>query len=293
MSSLTPNYNFVLPAVNSPTDEDLWGDELNANWSAIDTDLKTVSDQANLASPATLAKTANYTILTTDKNKVILVDATSGDLVITLPTVASATSGFRVSVQKIDASANTVTVDGNGSETIDGAANYVLTERYDVVSVITNGTTWYTQVKVSSVPVFGLGASAYQSTGTSLPSDTDTAISFNQEEYDELDCHSTSVNPSRFTFDFDGRISVVASVNFGTSANGDYVITIKKNGTDVIGYNEWLFTSGAANAKLSLPDTYDVSNGDYIEVFAKQRSGGTATTGTGIYNTTMKLFRVK
>ena len=44
MSTLTPNYSFILPAVNSPTDEDLWGDENNANWSAIDTDLKTVAD---------------------------------------------------------------------------------------------------------------------------------------------------------------------------------------------------------------------------------------------------------
>lgn len=45
----TPNYGFTLPAVNSAVDEDLWGDELNANWSAIDTDLKTVSDTATAA----------------------------------------------------------------------------------------------------------------------------------------------------------------------------------------------------------------------------------------------------
>ena len=44
MSSNTPNYNFILPAVNDPTDADLWGGYLNSNWSALDTDLKTVSD---------------------------------------------------------------------------------------------------------------------------------------------------------------------------------------------------------------------------------------------------------
>lgn len=37
MSTNTPNYNFILPAVNSSTDEDLWGDELNTNFSSLDT----------------------------------------------------------------------------------------------------------------------------------------------------------------------------------------------------------------------------------------------------------------
>lgn len=46
MSSLTPNYNFILPAVNSPVDEDLWGDELNDNWESLDTLLKTATDRA-------------------------------------------------------------------------------------------------------------------------------------------------------------------------------------------------------------------------------------------------------
>jgi hypothetical protein len=49
MATQTPNYDFNLPAVNSPTDEDLWGTELNANWSSIDTLLKAVSDAANAA----------------------------------------------------------------------------------------------------------------------------------------------------------------------------------------------------------------------------------------------------
>lgn len=41
MPNLTPNYSFNLPLVNNATDADLWGGQLNANWSSIDTLLKT------------------------------------------------------------------------------------------------------------------------------------------------------------------------------------------------------------------------------------------------------------
>jgi len=37
MPSLTPNYDFYLPLVNDPTDEDLWGGYLNDNFSSLDT----------------------------------------------------------------------------------------------------------------------------------------------------------------------------------------------------------------------------------------------------------------
>lgn len=36
MPTLTPNYSFNLPLVNNPTDQDLWGGYLNANFSSID-----------------------------------------------------------------------------------------------------------------------------------------------------------------------------------------------------------------------------------------------------------------
>lgn len=47
MSTNTPNYNFILPGVNEPTDQDLWGGELNTNFSSLDTILKTISDASS------------------------------------------------------------------------------------------------------------------------------------------------------------------------------------------------------------------------------------------------------
>jgi microcystin-dependent protein len=49
MPGSTTNYAFNLPLVNDPIDADLWGGQLNANWTSIDTLLKTASDNATAA----------------------------------------------------------------------------------------------------------------------------------------------------------------------------------------------------------------------------------------------------
>ena len=36
-----------------------------------------------------------------------------------------------------------ITLDGNSSETIDGAATFVLSTQYESVTIISNGTGWY------------------------------------------------------------------------------------------------------------------------------------------------------
>lgn len=84
-------------------------------------------------------KTADYTA--TALNDVILADATSGNVVITLPPV-SGNTGVHYTIKRIDGSANTVTVDGDGSETIDGETTQTLLE-HDSITVICDGTEWW------------------------------------------------------------------------------------------------------------------------------------------------------
>ena len=91
----------------------------------------------------TVAKTANYTVVESDRDKLILVDATSGAVTITLLAAATAGDGFRVAIKKVDASANAVTIDGNSSETIDGNATSTLSTRYDTDNLICNGSNWF------------------------------------------------------------------------------------------------------------------------------------------------------
>lgn len=73
---------------------------------------------------------------------VVLVDATSGNITITLPAAASNVKR-EYTIQKIDSSINTVTVDANASEVINGALTQVLATQYAFIKIKTNGTEWY------------------------------------------------------------------------------------------------------------------------------------------------------
>lgn len=72
----------------------------------------------------------------------ILVDASGGAVTVNLPTTSGQTT-LRYEVKKIDASANAVTLDGAGAETIDGAATYPLTVQWQSVTVESNGSAWF------------------------------------------------------------------------------------------------------------------------------------------------------
>lgn len=75
-------------------------------------------------------------------NAIVLVDASGGAVTITLPTAASA-NGRHYTIKKIDSSANAVTIDGDGAETIDGATTQSLAVQYDALQVVSNGTAWF------------------------------------------------------------------------------------------------------------------------------------------------------
>lgn len=74
--------------------------------------------------------------------RVILVDDdTAGSAVtVTLP-VASA-DAVSYYVKKLGTTANVI-VDGNGAETVDGAANATLTAQYEAILVVSDGTAWH------------------------------------------------------------------------------------------------------------------------------------------------------
>ena len=107
----------------------LTDEELDANWDALASKIVTVTEDTTLSD-------AHYTVR---------VDATDNDVVIALPPAASAFAdgtGRIYNIKKVDASANTVTVNPNEDETIDGAATAVLTEQWLSMAIQSDGTTW-------------------------------------------------------------------------------------------------------------------------------------------------------
>lgn len=87
-----------------------------------------------------ITRTADYTVTETDHT--ILVDATSGNVTITLRTAVGSKQLYNI--KRIDNSGNTVTVATTSSQTIDGATTYTgLSAQYKYVQVQANGAAYF------------------------------------------------------------------------------------------------------------------------------------------------------
>jgi hypothetical protein len=97
------------------------------------------------------SKSSDYTVLTSDRDKIIEVDSSAANRTMTLPAAASAGDGFVVKFKKVDSSTNLVILDGNSSELIDSAAQYVLVSPYDYVELICDGTQWLSSTRIGQI----------------------------------------------------------------------------------------------------------------------------------------------
>jgi len=80
--------------------------------------------------------TSNYTMNINDA--IILVDATAGNVTITLQP-ALQWEQKKLTIKKIDASVNTVTIDADSAELIDGATTKVISAQYVTVNLTAQG----------------------------------------------------------------------------------------------------------------------------------------------------------
>jgi hypothetical protein len=74
-----------------------------------------------------------------DAHYTVIVDATNGNFTVKMP--SSPNTGKVYNIKRIDASANSLTIDGN-SKNIDGDASITLNNQYDCVSLQYDGTLW-------------------------------------------------------------------------------------------------------------------------------------------------------
>lgn len=103
------------------------------------------------------AVTASETLRTTDH--VVLVNATGGAVTLTLPPVASLGPGFEYVVVKTDSSANAVTLDGNGTETIDGATTRAIRTQWGAYRLVVDplAAQWYGVLGTTSSGIVDAG----------------------------------------------------------------------------------------------------------------------------------------
>jgi len=87
-----------------------------------------------------VTKTADFRLGTA--TDIVLADASAASLTISLPGAVTA-SGKLFWIKKIDESANTVTVDPDGTECIDNELSILLCNEGDTVQIVSNGSQWY------------------------------------------------------------------------------------------------------------------------------------------------------
>lgn len=99
-----------------------------------DVDLTSVGFKAtNISTNTTLGAT----------HFIIYANASSADVTLTLPAASGARDRIYI-IKRIDNTpGNVVTIDGNGAETIDDIASYILTTQYDYVWLQCDGTEWF------------------------------------------------------------------------------------------------------------------------------------------------------
>lgn len=122
----------------------------------------------------------------------------------------------------------------------------------------------------------GEGASAaraYRNASQAIADSTLTAITWPVEAFDTDAYHSTSVNTSRFVAPLDGKYIVGCSIKWDSNTSGTRSLYVVVNGgTSTRRAGSYL---PAANGLVQhMTDTLELEQGDYIEFYAYQDSGG-------------------
>jgi hypothetical protein len=99
--------------------------------------------------------TANTTLTTA--HHMIDADATSGSIVVTLPTAASI-SGTEYGFRKSDSGSSVVRIDGYGTEKINGDATVDISTQYETMVIQSDGTNWIILPKTAASSGSGAGA---------------------------------------------------------------------------------------------------------------------------------------
>jgi hypothetical protein len=117
-------------------------------------------------------------------------------------------------------------------------------------------------------------ASVYNSANISIAtSGLRQWLTFDSENYDEGDFHSSTTNTGRLTAPVPGLYLIGASVEFASNATGYRELDLRVNGSTFIAADRAPAASGGAHI-MSVQRVYRLDADDYVEVGVIQVSGG-------------------
>jgi len=128
-----------------------------------------------------------------------------------------------------------------------------------------------------------VGAKVYKSAAQSIANATFTALSFDSESFDTDAFHDNSTNNSRITIPSGkaGKYAVQWQTVWAGNATGSRNTKIQKNGSDVA-LGIWM--NALSGVDLTVTNNNAILNlaeGDYLQVFIGQGSGGNLDANSG------------
>lgn len=184
-----------------------------------------ISTTGGVATYSVISPTT-HTTLTSGQN-VVLANASSGAITITLPAVGAAGTGQVYTVKKTDSSTYAVTI-SPASGTIDGSASIALKAQYASVQLATDGVNWFklsaTQTTGSSFAYLS-NINGWGSTGTKIPRFGSTS-----SQGGDLTINQSAVSGDSITVNTTGTYWVGGWCSYGSASNVATQITV--NTTD-------------------------------------------------------------
>lgn len=256
--------------------------------------------------PTHAEKTADYSVLASDQNKIFSGNATGGAVDFALP-VVGLNGGFSIIITKSDASANAVTVTPDGGD-ISGAAAITLSTQYAGVIVIWTGSTWIGlrfvtsvidgditfvgEVTFEDVVIFEQGVEFQGPLDIKETADFDDVATFKKPVVKTL---TTLVDAATIAWDLstgaDFEVTITSNRTLGAFTNGtvgqEGILRVRQDGT-----GGWSLNLGNAVYDYWGPSVPPIARGpnditeyDFKVVSAGSmlltRKGGTSIGGTG------------
>jgi hypothetical protein len=223
------------------------------------------------SSESTATITASDTL---DANDSILLCNNSSDITLTLPAAASNTDQI-YTIKKIGANANTVTLDGNGAETIDGATTHVLYVEDDWVRIICDGSNWHIVAGYEEPHV----ARVHREAAQSVNSASATKIAVDVAEVNIGGMADVTTN-DRVDILRTGRYLVSVFVQFPNIDDAENVQVRSHVNGAISHYYQSLSSAADQTVMAGATQILELSAGDYVELYVSHNEGASQNTST-------------
>lgn len=241
------------------------------------------------------AKTASFTAEAGYIYPVNLGSVTA-DLVLTFPSSPATDDRFAVYVSSTHSSggtstnfadrpffciepANSTSINGSSYSATagEGSSEYGLWLAGEYMEYVYDGSTWQVAVDGRIPHVVNTEKSSSQSISNSSV----TAITYQTDNIDNADLHSTSTNTERLTIKRSGLYSFAGSVSWDSNSTGVRFVRFGTNLSSQITADR---RNAIENSETTIAITWEMSAADYAKMDCKQTSGGSLNLRTGSEN---------